>query len=109
MQQPALWQATATSVFIALCAGAVCVALTLMLLWSSRELRLRQAARLGQALELSGLIILAMPGIVLATGFYLFNETVGLPESPYPLVIMTNALLAILCVKSIRKPYARQR
>ncbi len=50
-----------------------------------------------------------MPGIVLATGFYLFNETVGLPESPYPLVIMTNALLAILCVKSIRKPYARQR
>ncbi|HBC7429556.1 TPA: thiamine/thiamine pyrophosphate ABC transporter permease ThiP [Providencia rettgeri] len=96
LQQPALWQATATSVFIALCAGAVCVVLTLMLLWSSRELRLRQAARLGQALELSGLIILAMPGIVLATGFFIFfNETIGLPESPYPLVIMTNALLAI--------------
>lgn len=96
LQQSALWQATATSVFIALCAGTVCVALTLMLLWSSRELRLRQAARLGQAIELSGLIILAMPGIVLATGFFIFfNETIGLPESPYPLVIMTNALLAI--------------
>ncbi|EPL9571705.1 thiamine/thiamine pyrophosphate ABC transporter permease ThiP [Providencia rettgeri] len=96
LQQPALWQATGTSLFIALCAGVVCVTLTLMLLWSSRELRLRQAVRLGQAIELSGLIILAMPGIVLATGFFIFfNETIGLPESPYPLVIMTNALLAI--------------
>ncbi|WP_369308534.1 thiamine/thiamine pyrophosphate ABC transporter permease ThiP [Providencia rettgeri] len=96
LRQPALWQATGTSLFIALCAGLLCVALTLMLLWSSRELRLRQAVRLGQAIELSGLIILAMPGIVLATGFFiLFNETIGLPESPYPLVIMTNALLAI--------------
>ncbi|MDR2226306.1 MAG: thiamine/thiamine pyrophosphate ABC transporter permease ThiP [Providencia sp.] len=96
LQQPALWQATRTSLFIALCAGVVCVTLTLMLLWSSRELRLRQAVRLGQAIELSGLIILAMPGIVLATGFFIFfNETIGLPESPYPLVIMTNALLAI--------------
>ncbi|HCH7936706.1 MULTISPECIES: thiamine/thiamine pyrophosphate ABC transporter permease ThiP [Providencia] len=96
LQQSALWQATSTSLFIALCAGFVCVILTLMLLWSSRELRLRQALRLGQAIELSGLIILAMPGIVLATGFFIFfNETIGLPETPYPLVIMTNALLAI--------------
>lgn len=96
LQQPALWQATGTSLFIALCAGVVCVILTLMLLWSSRELHLRHAMRLGQAIELSGLIILAMPGIVLATGFFIFfNETIGLPESPYPLVIMTNALLAI--------------
>lgn len=96
LQQPALWQATITSLIIAVCAGLVCVTLTLMLLWSSRELRLRKAVRFGQALELSGLIILAMPGIVLATGFFIFfNETIGLPETPYPLVIMTNALLAI--------------
>lgn len=96
LQQSALWQATATSLFIALCAGVLCVLLTLMLLWSSRELRLRRAIRFGQAMELSGLIILAMPGIVLATGFFIFfNETIGIPESPYALVIMTNALLAI--------------
>ncbi|HGF6560638.1 TPA: thiamine/thiamine pyrophosphate ABC transporter permease ThiP [Providencia alcalifaciens] len=96
LQQSALWQATLTSLFIALCAGILCVILTLMLLWSSRELRLRNALKLGQAIELSGLIILAMPGIVLATGFFIFfNETIGIPETPYPLVIMTNALLAI--------------
>ncbi|ELX8377615.1 thiamine/thiamine pyrophosphate ABC transporter permease ThiP [Providencia vermicola] len=96
LSQSALWQAAATSLFIALCAGLLCVLLTMMLLWSSRELRLRRAIKLGQAMELSGLLILAMPGIVLATGFFiLFNETIGLPDSPYALVIMTNALLAI--------------
>lgn len=96
LSQSALWQAASTSLFIAICAGTLCVLLTVMLLWSSRELRLRRAIKLGQAMELSGLIILAMPGIVLATGFFiLFNETIGIPESPYALVIMTNALLAI--------------
>lgn len=96
LSQSALWQAAYSSIFIAIFAGALCVLLTMMLLWSSRELRLRNAVKLGQAIELSGLVILAMPGIVLATGFFiLFNETIGIPESPYALVIMTNALLAI--------------
>lgn len=44
--------------------------LTMMLLWSSRELRLRNRLLAGQTLELSGMLILAMPGIVLATGFF---------------------------------------
>ncbi len=100
LRQPALWQALTTSVIIAICAGFLCVILTMMLLWSSRELRLSYtnsyAQKLGQAMELSGLLILAMPGIVIATGFFiLFNETSGLPESPYFLVILTNALIAI--------------
>ncbi|EKT60117.1 thiamine transporter membrane protein [Providencia sneebia DSM 19967] len=96
LSQNALWQATLTSLFIAICAGLLCVFLTMMLLWSSRELRLKRAVKLGQAMELSGLLILAMPGIVLATGFFiLFNETIGIPESPYALVIMTNALITI--------------
>ncbi len=35
----------------------------------------------GQALEMSGMLILAMPGIVLATGFFLLlNNTIGLPR-----------------------------
>lgn len=96
LQQPVLWQAFTTSLIIALGAGGLCVILTMMLLWSSRELRLRHFKKAGQALEMSGLIILAMPGIVLATGFFLLlNSTTGLPESPYLLVILTNALMAI--------------
>ncbi|CAI0995198.1 thiamine transporter membrane protein [Serratia ficaria] len=96
LQQQLLWQALFTSLRIAIGAGLLCVALTMMLLWSSRELKLRQRLRAGQRLELSGMVILAMPGIVLATGFFLLlNDTVGLPQSPYALVILTNALMAV--------------
>ena len=42
------------------------------------------------------MLILAMPGIVLATGFFLlFNSTLGLPERADGIVIFTNALMAI--------------
>ncbi|MFR4188306.1 MAG: ABC transporter permease subunit, partial [Klebsiella sp.] len=96
LQQPVLWQATWTSVRIALAAGLLCVMLTMMLLWSSRELYARQAQKTGQMLELTGMLILAMPGIVLATGFFLlFNSTLGLPERADGIVIFTNALMAI--------------
>ncbi|WP_038911969.1 thiamine/thiamine pyrophosphate ABC transporter permease ThiP [Dickeya dadantii] len=96
LRQPALWQTLRTSLRIALAAGALSVVLTLMLLWSSRELKLRQRRLPAQLLDISGMLILAMPGIVLASGFFLlFNRTVGLPASPYGLVVLTNALLAI--------------
>ncbi|WP_340609014.1 thiamine/thiamine pyrophosphate ABC transporter permease ThiP [Xenorhabdus bharatensis] len=96
LSKPELWQAFTTSIVIALGAGLLCIFLTMMLLWSSRELYLRHLSRWGQALESSGLLILAMPGIVLATGFFiLLNNTIGLPDSPYGLVILTNALIAI--------------
>lgn len=96
LAQPILWQALWTSLRIALAAGVLCVILTMMLLWSSRELRARQQVLAGQALELSGMLILAMPGIVLATGFFLLlNNSVGLPESADGIVIFTNALMAI--------------
>ncbi len=42
------------------------------------------------------MLILAMPGIVLATGFFLLlNNTIGLPQSADGIVIFTNALMAI--------------
>ncbi|NLS43703.1 thiamine/thiamine pyrophosphate ABC transporter permease ThiP [BEV proteobacterium] len=95
LKQPALWQTLWTSLRIALGAGVLCVILTLMLLWSSRELKLRQQRLAGQLMDISGLLILAMPGIVLATGFFLvLNNTVGIPTSPYGLVVATNALMA---------------
>lgn len=96
LQRPALWQAAATSLRIAVAAGLLSVTLTMMLLWSSRELRRRQQRKAGELLEMSGMLILAMPGIVLATGFFLLlNATVGLPEQAEGLVIFTNALMAI--------------
>lgn len=96
LAQPALWQAFCTSLRIAVSAGLLSVMLTMMLLWSSRELRLRKRPLAGQTLELSGMLILAMPGIVLATGFFLLlNNSIGLPASADGIVIFTNALMAI--------------
>ncbi|CCK05350.1 Thiamin ABC transporter, transmembrane component [Cronobacter sakazakii 696] len=96
LADPALWRALWTSLRIALCAGGLCVILTMMLLWSTRELYLRQRRLAGQSLELCGVLILAMPGIVLATGFFLLlNATIGLPERADAIVIFTNALMAI--------------
>ncbi|MBJ7222842.1 MULTISPECIES: thiamine/thiamine pyrophosphate ABC transporter permease ThiP [unclassified Brenneria] len=106
LQQPTLWKTLFTSLRIALAAGVICIILTMMLLWSSRELKLRQKPLYGQLMNLSGMLILAMPGIVLATGFFLLlNNTVGLPESPYGLVVMTNALMAIpYAIKVLENP-----
>lgn len=73
LQQPALWHAFFTSLTIAIGAGLLCVTLTMMLLWSSRELKLRHHAAYGQAIDVSGMVILAMPGIVLATGFSYYS------------------------------------
>ncbi|EMH4163126.1 thiamine/thiamine pyrophosphate ABC transporter permease ThiP [Pluralibacter gergoviae] len=96
LAQPVLWQAAWTSLRIAVAAGLLSVILTVMLLWSSRELYARNLPLAGQGLELSGMIILAMPGIVLATGFFLLlNDTGGLPDSADGIVIFTNALMAI--------------
>ncbi|MGA9609822.1 MAG: thiamine/thiamine pyrophosphate ABC transporter permease ThiP [Rouxiella badensis] len=96
LQQDALWQSLWMSVRLAAGSGLLCLLLTMMLLWTSRELRLRQRHQWGQSFELSGMLILAMPGIVLATGFFLLlNDTVGLPQSPWALVILTNALMAV--------------
>ncbi|MCS5947702.1 hypothetical protein LNP05_06945 [Klebsiella pneumoniae subsp. pneumoniae] len=57
LAQPALWQALSTSLRIAIAAGLLSVTLTMMLLWSSRELRARQRPLAGQAMELSGMLI----------------------------------------------------
>ncbi|OZT47750.1 hypothetical protein CH230_25425, partial [Salmonella enterica subsp. enterica serovar Heidelberg] len=60
------------------------------------ELGQRQQIFDGQTLEHSGMLILAMAGMVLATGFFLLrNNSVGLPESADGIVIFTNALMAI--------------
>lgn len=96
LKQEALWQATFASLKIAISSGILCLVLTTMLLWSHRELKLRGYSGYANILKMSGMLILAMPGLVLATGFFLLlQNTTGLPESPYGLIVLTNALMAI--------------
>ncbi|MGJ8839538.1 thiamine/thiamine pyrophosphate ABC transporter permease ThiP, partial [Salmonella enterica subsp. enterica serovar Kentucky] len=54
LAQPILSHAVWTSLRIALPAGVRCLGRTMMLLWSSRELRQRQQLFAGHTLELSG-------------------------------------------------------
>lgn len=96
LEQSALWLAMFTSLRIALGAGLLCVTLSMMLLWSTKELRLRNRLLDAQCLELTGMLILAMPGIVLAAGiFLLLLTTTGLPQSAAGIVTFINALMAI--------------
>ena len=96
LRDPALWRATLTSLRIALPAGLISITLCLMLLWSSRELRLRGRPLAANLLETSGMINLAMPGIVLATGiFLLLRRTTGLPAHADAIIIGCNSLMAI--------------
>lgn len=96
LAQRSLWQALFISLGIAVTAGLLCLLLTSMLLWSSRELILRQYRFSAQLLNLSGMVIMTMPSIVLTTGFFLLtmNNDIGLPLVAL-VVILTNALMAI--------------
>lgn len=96
LMQAKLWQSIFTSLYIALGAALLSLSLTLMLLWTSREISTTHYYRWAKRLELSGMLILAMPAIVLATGFFLFFiNTTGLPENPALLIILINGLMAI--------------
>ncbi len=106
LQKPQIWQALMISLRVAVGSGLLCVTLTMMLLWSIRELKIRRQCFWSQILELSGVITLAIPNIVLATGFFLLlNNTIGLPDSPYALVIFSNALIALpYALKVLKNP-----
>lgn len=96
LRQAALWQALLTSLQIALGAGALAVVLGMMILWSSRQLRMQGCRRWAARLELSGMLILAMPGLVLATGLFLLLQPYpALAEHAMVLVIICNALMAL--------------
>ncbi|CAD6511728.1 thiamine/thiamine pyrophosphate ABC transporter permease ThiP [Candidatus Profftia tarda] len=93
---PILWQAILTSLKISVCSGVLAVFLTMMLLWTSRELYLRQLGWVGQKIEITGMMILGIPSIILATGFFvMLTDTIGIPQSAYGVVILINALMAI--------------
>ncbi|XNM47473.1 thiamine/thiamine pyrophosphate ABC transporter permease [Escherichia coli] len=75
LAQPVLWQALWTSLRIALAAGVSVRSADHDA--AMEQSRTSGAAEMlaGQALEMSGMLILAMPGIVLATGFFYCSTT----------------------------------
>ncbi|ACT57033.2 thiamine/thiamine pyrophosphate ABC transporter permease ThiP [Candidatus Liberibacter asiaticus] len=106
LQQSGLWSSFFNSIYIAINAGVLCMIFTIMLLWTKRELRLRRLKFFNHIFELSELLILAVPSIVLAVGFFLLlKNTVNLTSSSYSLIIVTNALMAVpYAVKILENP-----
>lgn len=96
LRQPALWQATLTSLSIALSAGVLALLLGMMIAWTSSRMRLDGALRRARYLELSGMLILAMPGLVLATGLFLLLQPYpALRAHPFAIVVLCNAMMAL--------------
>lgn len=94
--QPTLWQVIATSLLIAVSAGLASVLLTVMLLITSRELKIAHFRGAAQLIDISGMLVLSMPGIVLATGvFLLFSASIGVPDNGLAILIIGNTLLAL--------------
>ena len=94
---PALWRALATSLQIGAGAATLAVLLSLLLLFSSRHLRLRLGhPQLAQLLESSGSLILLVPTAVLSTGlFILLRPYANLFGLGFWLVMLLNALASL--------------
>ncbi|WP_409422224.1 thiamine/thiamine pyrophosphate ABC transporter permease [Pseudaeromonas sp. ZJS20] len=97
LASPRLWHSTGQSLLIGTLAASLALGLTLLLLTSSRHLRLRLGRRhWAQGLESLGNLILVLPSAVLSTGLFIllmpFTDVFGLGLY---LVVLINALASL--------------
>ncbi|WP_392565205.1 thiamine/thiamine pyrophosphate ABC transporter permease [Utexia brackfieldae] len=102
----ALLKSTITSLLIAIGSACFALLLTLSLLWTTSRLQFSGRYRLSDLLMLSGSLILAIPGMVLAAGFFLLFY--GLHDSALMiggLMIISNGLMALpFTLKTLENP-----
>ncbi|KQV73089.1 thiamine/thiamine pyrophosphate ABC transporter permease ThiP [Rhizobium sp. Root1220] len=110
MTEPVFWQSTATSLAIALLAAILSLALSLMLVRARHAISL-QAERQANVRTLSALmggassLVLLVPPIVLATGWFMALRTVGDVTTYAPLLIVAiNALMSLPFVMRVLEP-----
>lgn len=91
-----LWQATFTSILFSVSSAVLSLVLAFMLLWSSRQANTFQQPIWKNRLLFSGKIILAIPAIVLSSGFafFIFYYQPSIYAS-YLFITITQALLAL--------------
>lgn len=93
---PALIQALMTSILVAICSAIVAMVLAVSLLSTNSRLQLMGKKRLSEGLMLIGSLILAIPSMVLAAGFFiLFYYLTDTTWLIYCLVIISNSFLAL--------------
>lgn len=101
-----LWQATFTSLMIALSAGILALSLSLLLLWTSRHCYWRGNILWAQNLILCGMLILGIPSMILSAGFFLsFQSVLNVTFLPFLFIIITNSLMAMpFVIKILETP-----
>ena len=106
LRQPALWQAAARSLAVALAAGSLSLALGWALLITARELRLRRyRPRLADLVEVGGSLVLVVPPLVLGAGlFVLLSPVADVFSVALGLVVIVNAVMGLPYVIRVLGP-----
>ena len=110
LADPALWRAAGRSLTVALLAGALSLGLGLGLLHGTRALRAdHRRARLAGGVEMTGLLPLITPPLMLAAGlFLLLRPHVDVLAIGLYLTIAVNALMGLPFVLRILAPAMRR-
>lgn len=106
LQDNKFWQALLSSLQIATISASLALLCGVLILNSSRALRLKQANRVAEPVELMGTIILVTPSLVISTGtFLLLRQFTDVFSLALFVVIVVNALMALpYVIKSLNQP-----
>lgn len=100
------WLALANSLVVALCAAVLAMVFGVMLLHTTRALRLKERRFLADKLDLIGTMILVTPGLVISTGlFLLLRNMTDVFSMAIWIVMLVNALMALpYVIKTLAQP-----
>ncbi|MUJ23262.1 thiamine/thiamine pyrophosphate ABC transporter permease ThiP [Aliivibrio fischeri] len=100
------WSALINSLIVAFGAAVIALLLGVLLLHTTRSLRLKQKRLLADKLDLIGVMILVTPGLVISTGlFLLLRNITDVFSIAIWIVILVNALMALpYVIKTLAQP-----
>ncbi len=107
LHNPQLYKALGFSLTIALCAGLVSVAMAVILLLGARQLHWQGFTRFANNLVSMGMMVLAIPTLVLAVGLFLWLRSldVGTLEL-FVIVVLCNALMGMpFALRMMAEPF----
>lgn len=100
------WSALGHSLIVALGAAIMALLAGVLLLYTTRSLRLQQKTAIADKLDLIGVMILVTPGLVISTGlFLLLRNITDIFSIAIWIVILVNALMALpYVIKTLAQP-----
>ncbi|MBE2895406.1 thiamine/thiamine pyrophosphate ABC transporter, permease protein [Pasteurellaceae bacterium HPA106] len=99
-----IWRATQYSLALACCAGMMCIGMSVALLLCARQLHFYGFAKSARELMNIGMVILALPMLVIATGLYLALRDLDSTWWLFGVVALCNALVAMPFALRILQP-----